>query len=72
MSQEGFLFANADALMPFWRAVRMFKIDKEEDRVTLLRKCVARHRAKYIRDPKILIKGKRVIKIERKSTEPRP
>ncbi len=56
--REGFLFANADALMPFWRAVRLFKIDKEADRVALLRKCVARHRAKYVRNPEGLLRVK--------------
>lgn len=57
---EGFYFNNVDDLMPFWRAVRMFKIDTEEGRVKLLRKFVARKQAKYLPHPETYLEGKRI------------
>jgi hypothetical protein len=63
-NNEAFHFNTAADLMPFWRAVRMFKIEDEAGRVALLRKMVARKKAKYIRDVKTLLKGKRVGRIQ--------
>lgn len=46
---EGFL-TNLDTAMLFWRTVGLYRIQKLEDRIALMRKITARKKAKYIRD----------------------
>jgi hypothetical protein len=64
---EGFYFSNSDALMPFWRTVRRYKIECREGRTELLRKFVARKEAKYVPNPEKLMKNKKIVYFRRKN-----
>lgn len=61
---EGFYFDNAESLMPFWRYVRRYKVEGIAARTELLRRFVAKKRAKYLRDVEGLLKGKNTIIIK--------
>lgn len=60
---EGFVSTPRTFELFFWLCKR-YKIDDKAGRVALLRKLVQHHRAKYVRDPKAYIKGKRVGRIK--------
>ena len=62
---EGFL-TSIDTGMLFFRTCSIYHVTKLEDRIALMRKIVARNRAKYIRDPKEFIQGKNVVVIKPK------
>jgi hypothetical protein len=57
---EGFL-TNTWVAMLFYRVCMRYGIQRQEDRVLLLRKLVKRHHAKYIRDVGAFAAGKKVL-----------
>lgn len=59
---EGFL-TNVDTAMLFFRACSRYKIKEEKDRLCLLRELTRRKKARYLRDVKPLLAGKKVLKI---------
>lgn len=65
--QEGFL-TNVDTLTLFFRVCRRYHLDKENERIALLRQLTRRGQAKYLRDVDETIAGKKVLRIERKRT----
>jgi hypothetical protein len=49
--------------MLFFRFCRLYRINKREDRVLVLRELARRKKAKYIRDVRPLMADKKVLKI---------
>lgn len=68
MSQEGF-FTSLDVAILFYRTCNIYKIKDERQRIALMRKIVARGKAKYIRDPQKFLADKTVIKVQPKETK---
>lgn len=62
MSSEGFI-GTADTFMLFFKLCQRYNINGEKERIELLRKLVKHQRAKYIRNPQELFKGKKILKI---------
>jgi len=62
---EGFMMTTDTGLL-FFRVCSIYKINKLEQRIALLRKIVARNRAKYIRDPKEFVQDKKVLIVKPK------
>lgn len=60
MTQEGFYMSSRQALV-FFRTCKMFGINSYEDRMTLVRKMVARKKVRYLRDGQEFLQGKRII-----------
>lgn len=65
MSQEGFM-VDLETAQLFFEMCHEHNITDERERVALMRLLVANKKAKYIRDPKKLLSGKKVWKIEGK------
>ncbi len=70
MSQEGFLMDVNTAYL-FFRVCSRYKVIDLKDRVSLMRELARRKKAKYLRDVKPLLAGKRVLEVGFKSKEPK-
>lgn len=63
MTQEGFLFGNAEEALKFYEACAKAKAVTYRDRLKVLRIMVKKKHVKYIRDVTEYVKGKKVLKI---------
>jgi hypothetical protein len=59
---EGFVVDNWVAML-FFRICRRYNVQSREDRVFLMRELARRKKARYIRDIKPLLTGKRVLQV---------
>jgi len=64
--QEGFMFSGPDGVLLFFRYVRRYRINGRQERVEVLRRMVAKKKARYLRDVQAVTAGKRILKIKRK------
>lgn len=65
MSQEGFL-TSAHMAELFFRYCERYHITARDARINVMRRLVAKKKAKYLPYPEEFLKGKRVLKIEPK------
>lgn len=65
MAGEGFIVTPKIAMV-FFRTCSLYKIVTEKDRLDVMRKLVARHKAKYVPHPEEFLKDKRLLRIRRK------
>lgn len=63
---EGFAIDSWTGIL-FFRFCRRYRVDRREDRVLVLRELARRKKAKYIRDVRPLLAGKKVLKVGFKS-----
>jgi hypothetical protein len=59
---EGFL-TDVETVMLFFRICRRYHIEKEEDRIRVLRELTRRKKVRYIRDVGEVVRGKKVLKV---------
>jgi hypothetical protein len=59
--EEGFMFATPDDAMKFFEACIEAKAVTREEKLAVMRQMVKEKKAKYLRDPKELLKGKNII-----------
>lgn len=64
MEQEGFILT-PDMAYLFFRFCKRYRIEGYKERTVVVRELVARKKAKYLRDVKPFLKGKRILRINK-------
>lgn len=67
MAAEGFAVTPYIGTV-FFRTCSLYRVKTEKDRIALLRKLVARHKAKYIAHPEEFLQGKNVWRLRKDSS----